>query len=146
MVGSSNPVNAGSVPCLTVSVASLLFKRLPMLVATHRYCPASSSCTFWIWRTPLGKTVILGTHKRYVSVKREGPCGKQPNLGAAAAAKGVSAGTCLFVVAMCFGWAPRWWWQEGWRWQRRRIVPLSPQSPPQAQDEIQTLRYLCGKK
>ena len=52
-----------SLPWLTVSVASLLFKRLPMFVATHRYCPASSSWTLWIWRTPLGRTVILQTHK-----------------------------------------------------------------------------------
>lgn len=30
-----------------------------MLVATHRYCPASSSWTLWICRTPFGKTVSL---------------------------------------------------------------------------------------
>lgn len=60
---SHNLVNVISLPSVTVSVASLLFKWLPMLVATHRYSPASSSCTLWIWRTPLGKTVILRTSK-----------------------------------------------------------------------------------
>lgn len=52
------------------------------------------------------------------------------------------AGTCLCVAVVCFGWAPRWWWLGGWRWPHRRIWPLSPQSPPQAQGATQTPRYL----
>lgn len=63
---------ADDLPLLTVSVASLLFERLPMLVATHRYCPASSSCTLWIWSTPLGNTVILSTSKHQIMDKIEG--------------------------------------------------------------------------
>lgn len=52
------------VPRLTVSAASLLSKRPPTLVATHRYRPPSSGRTLWIWRTPLGRTVILRRSKR----------------------------------------------------------------------------------